>query len=115
NLMRRAIAVAALVVLSAGTASLYLALGSPSLPGQPLTARKENSQSIETLIAQVEAHLARNPSDGRGWEVIAPIYLRLGPYAEAVKARKNALAFSGESSERLAALGEALTAAGEGR
>ena len=43
------------------------------------------------LVAQVEAHLARNPEDGRGWEVIAPVYLRLGRFDDAVKARRNAL------------------------
>jgi cytochrome c-type biogenesis protein CcmH len=111
--MRRSVAIAAMVLLSIGTGSLYLALGSPSLPGQPLSARKDN-QSIETLVAQVEAHLAQNPNDGRGWEVIAPVYLRLGRFDDAVKARRKALALNGESSERLADLGEALTAAADG-
>jgi cytochrome c-type biogenesis protein CcmH len=113
--MRRAVAVAALAVVSLGSASLYLALGSPSLSGQPLSARQDGSQSIETLVAQVESHLARNPNDGRGWEVIAPVYLRLGRFDDAVKARRNALNFGGETSERHAGLGEAITAAAEGR
>jgi len=111
---RRAVAVAALVVVSFGSAFTYLALGSPTLPGQPLASREKN-QSIETMIAQVETHLARNPNDGRGWEVIAPIYLRLGRFDDAIKARRNALAFSGESSERQSGLGEALVAASEGK
>ena len=111
---RRAIATAALLVVSFGTASVYLALGSPSLPGEPLSARSPG-QSIEGLIAQVETHLARNPNDGRGWEVIAPIYLRMGRIEDAIKARRNALAINGESSERQAGLGEALAAAGDGK
>src|SRR5262245_39162862 len=111
---RRAVAIAALVVVSFGSAFTYLALGSPTLPGQPLASREKN-QSIETMIAQVETHLARNPNDGRGWEVIAPIYLRLGRFDDAIKARRNALAFSGESSERQSGLGEALVAASEGK
>jgi cytochrome c-type biogenesis protein CcmH len=110
---RRSVAIAAMVLLSIGTGSLYLALGSPSLPGQPLSARKDN-HSIDTLVAQVEGHLAQNPDDGRGWEVIAPVYLRLGRFDDAVKARRKALALNGESSERLADLGEALTAAADG-
>src|SRR5438128_2053812 len=112
--MRRAAALAALVVLSLGTGSLYLVLGSPSLTGQALSARNENP-SIDGLIAQVEDHLARNPTDGRGWDVIAPIYLRLGRFDDAVKARRKALALNGETSERLAGLGEALAGAAEGR
>src|SRR4051812_12676208 len=79
---RGAIATVALFVVSFGTASVYLSLGSPSLPGEPLASR-EKGQSIEALIAQVEGHLARNPDDGRGWEVIAPICLRLGRLDEA--------------------------------
>jgi cytochrome c-type biogenesis protein CcmH len=111
---RRSALVVALVVLSVGTSALYLVLGSPSLPGQPLAARDRN-QSIDTLIAQVESHLAANPDDGRGWEVIAPIYLRLGRFDDAVKARRTALKLNGDSSERQAGLGEALVGAADGK
>jgi cytochrome c-type biogenesis protein CcmH len=104
------VAIAALVALPLGAASIYLALGSPSLPDQPLAARNPD-QSIESLVSQVEAHLARNPNDGRGWELIATVYMRLGRFDDAVKARRNALTFNGESSERQEGLGEALVAA----
>jgi cytochrome c-type biogenesis protein CcmH len=87
---RRAVALAALLVVSFGSAGTYLSLGSPTLPGQPLASR-DQSQSIDAMIAQVEGHLARNPKDGRGWEVIAPVYLRLGRVEDAIKARRNAL------------------------
>jgi len=40
--------------------------------------------------------------------VIAPIYLRLGRFDDAVRARRNALRLNGDSAERQAALGEAL-------
>jgi cytochrome c-type biogenesis protein CcmH len=111
---RRAVALAALLVVSFGSAGTYLSLGSPSLPGQPLASR-DPGQSIDGMIAQVEGHLARNPNDGRGWEVIAPVYLRLGRVDDAIKARRNALALSGETSERQAGLGEALVAASDGK
>src|SRR4051794_30295500 len=110
---RRAVALAALIALPLGAATIYLSLGSPWLPDQPLAARNP-SQSIENMVAQVETHLARNPEDGRGWELIAPVYLRLGRADDAVKARRNALAFNGENSERFASLGEALVAASNG-
>jgi len=113
-MQRRAVATAALLVVSFGTALTYLSLGSPTLPGQPLASREQN-QSIEALIAQVESHLARNPNDGRGWEVIAPIYLRIGRIDDAIKARRNALSLNGETSERQAGLGEALVAASDGK
>jgi cytochrome c-type biogenesis protein CcmH len=111
---RRAVALAALLVVSFGSAGTYLSLGSPAVPGQPLASR-DQSQSIDGMIAQVEGHLARNPNDGRGWEVIAPVYLRLGRVDDAIKARRKALALNGETSERQVGLGEALVAAGDGR
>ena len=114
---RRAVAVAALILLPLGAAALYLALGSPSLPDQPLATRLAGARgnpSIDTLIAQVEDHLSRHPEDGRGWEVIAPVYLRLGRFDDAVKARRNALKLNGATAERESALGEALVFATNG-
>jgi cytochrome c-type biogenesis protein CcmH len=114
---RQAVAVVALVMLPFGAVALYLALGSPSLPDQPLAPRvaaAHANQSVDSLIAQVETHLQRNPDDARGWEVIAPVYVRLGRFEDAVKARRNALRLSEHTSEREAALGEALVFAANG-
>jgi cytochrome c-type biogenesis protein CcmH len=114
---RRIAAVAALVLVPLGGLSLYLALGSPALPGQPLAARlgqAPGQRSIETLVAQVETHLEKNPNDGRGWEVLAPVYLRAGRFNDAVKARSEGLRLNGETAERQADLGEALVAAAQG-
>jgi cytochrome c-type biogenesis protein CcmH len=114
---RRAVAIVALVLLPLGATGLYLALGSPLLPDQPLAPRlaaARGNQSVDTLVAQVEAHLERNPEDGRGWEVIAPVYLRLGRFDDAVKARRNALRLNGTTAEREAAFGEALVFAANG-
>jgi cytochrome c-type biogenesis protein CcmH len=114
---RRAVAVAVLVLLPVGAAGVYLALGSPMLPDRPLAprlAQSTGSQSVDNLIAQVEAHLEQRPDDGRGWEVIAPVYMRLGRFDDAVKARTNALRLNGETADREAALGEALVFAANG-
>ena len=114
---RRAAAVAVLVALPAIAAALYLALGSPQLPGQPLASRATTplqERSLDNLVAQVEAHLEKNPEDGRGWEVIAPVYLRYGRFDDAVKARRNALRLMGASADREADLGEALMGAANG-
>jgi cytochrome c-type biogenesis protein CcmH len=46
--------------------------------------------------------------------VIAPVYLRLGRFVDAVKARRNALAMLGETAARQADLGEALAMAANG-
>jgi cytochrome c-type biogenesis protein CcmH len=114
---RRAAAVTALIVLVLLPLCFYVVLGSPNLPGQPAFARARavpGNQSIEALVSQVEAHLAKNPNDGTGWEVVAPVYLRLGRFDDAVAARRKSLALSGETATRDADLGEALVAAANG-
>jgi cytochrome c-type biogenesis protein CcmH len=114
---RRAAAVAGLVALPIGATALYLALGSPQLPGEPLAARLRDAHpngSIAAMISQVEAHLERNPDDARGYEVLAPVYMRLGRFESAVKARRKLIALKGDNADREADLGEALTAAANG-
>lgn len=114
---RRATAVAALVLVPIGAATLYVSLGSPQMPGEPLAGRMRAIQQnapIVALMAQVEKHLEKNPNDPRGYEVLAPVYLRLGRYDDAVNARRKVIALSGENSERLSDLGEAITAAANG-
>jgi cytochrome c-type biogenesis protein CcmH len=114
---RRAAALIALVLIPIGAGSLYLALGSPQEPGQPIAARRglpTVQDPILDLVVRVEAHLAQNPDDARGWQVVAPVYLQLGRFDDAVNARQNVLRILGASAEREANLGEALTAAAGG-
>jgi cytochrome c-type biogenesis protein CcmH len=118
---RRFAAVAAMVVMvPLLAAALYSLLGSPDLPGQPLAARakggEENLESnpIAQLLARVEAHLEENPDDGRGWEVVAPVYMKLERYDDAAKARRQAITLLGATAVREVDLGEAITAAANG-
>jgi len=114
---RRAAVVAALLILPFGAPGLYVALGSPNIPGEPAFARvgtPQGHQPIDKLVGQVEAHLAQNPNDGAGWEVLAPVYMRLGRFDDAVAARKKAIALNGDGAAREADLGEAEAAAANG-
>src|SRR5258708_5581820 len=74
----------------------------------------DGAQPLENLVAQVEAHLEQNPTDGRGWNVIAPVLARLGRYDDAVRAYRNSIAYSGDSAQRRADLGEAIAGAAGG-
>ena len=97
--------------------ALYLPLGSPQLGDFPLAQRSrppDAAQPLDNLVAQVEAHLEKNPTDGRGWSVLAPVLARLGRYDEAVRAYRNSITYSGDSAERRADLGEAIAAAAGG-
>lgn len=114
---RRVAALAAIVVVPAVALGFYLKLGSPDVPDQPAFARADNlpgRQSIASLVSQVEAHLASNPNDGAGWEVLAPVYLRIGRFDDAALAWRKAIALNGETPTRDASLGEALVAAANG-
>ncbi len=63
--------------------AIYLAVGSPGLPGRPYAARLNEpveQASAADLVAKVEAHLRQHPDDGRGWDVLAPVYMRTGRF-----------------------------------
>ena len=109
--LRRSAAVIALVGLPIVAVAFYLPLGSPRLGDFPLAQRTrapDVTQPLDNLVAQVEAHLEKNPTDGRGWNVLAPVLARLGRYDDAVRAYRNSITYNGDSAERRADLGEAL-------
>ncbi|MEX0955449.1 MAG: c-type cytochrome biogenesis protein CcmI [Rhizobiaceae bacterium] len=90
---------------------LYLVLGSPWMPDQALEARlaaNPAGNSIDELIARAERHLIDNPEDGRGWDVLAPIYMRVGRNEDAVIAFRNAIRLNGAGAQRESGLGDAI-------
>jgi cytochrome c-type biogenesis protein CcmH len=95
---------------------LYLVVGSPALPDQPLAARPdaEAEHEVLALVKKVEAHLAVQPDDGKGWEVLAPVYRRLGRTGDAVNAYSRAIDLLGATADREGDLGEAIVAANNG-
>jgi cytochrome c-type biogenesis protein CcmH len=114
---RRGVAVMALAGLPVLAVALYLPLGSPRLADFPLAGRVQTasaSQPLDNLVAQVEAHLEKNPTDGRGWSVLAPVLEKIGRFDDAVKAYRNSIAYNGDGAERRADLGEAMAAAAGG-
>jgi cytochrome c-type biogenesis protein CcmH len=110
-------AAAALVAVGLPTVAflLYAVLGQPRMPDEPLAARKTASNGeIAAAVAAVEARLIASPDDGKGWAVIAPVYMRLERYDDAAHAYSEALRLEGEDPARRAAYGEALVAAAGG-
>ncbi len=74
--------------------SFILPGGNRSMPDMAIasrTDREPEEQSIEQLVSQAEAQLAKNPGDVRGWTVLAPIYMRLGRFEDNVNAWRNAV------------------------
>ena len=114
---RRIAAVAAIIVVPAVAALTYGLRGQPGYPAQPLAERQRaapQQSDVATLIGRIEAHLAANPEDGRGWEVVAPVYLRMGRLPDAVRAYSNAMRLLGVTADRQADLAEAQTIAAGG-
>lgn len=117
NRVGRLVASAAVLAVPLASWGIYAAIGSPNLPAQPLSARLDKNPAENTifeLVARAESHLEANPEDGRGWEVIAPIYQRIGRYQDAATAYGNAIRLTGSTASREIGLGEALTAASGG-
>jgi cytochrome c-type biogenesis protein CcmH len=108
-----AIAVAAPVV----ALTLYVDLGRPDLPDAPLAQRKVDMRGmsgVEAALVHVEQRLAANPDDGPAWALIAPVYMRLGRFDDAVEAYTQSLRLNGEDAAARADYGEALVGAAGG-
>ena len=111
RLASRAAAIVALLAIPAIALPLYFHLGNPDMPDLPLSARlqeRESQREMQEAIARIEKHLATNPDDGRGWDLLAPVYMRLGRYEDSARAYGNAARLLGETAERLLAQGESL-------
>jgi cytochrome c-type biogenesis protein CcmH len=114
---RRATLAAAIVLLPFGAGSVYLSLGSPRLVPVAMNAATDGQplpSGIENTVAEVETYLDSHPKNGRGRELLAPVYLRLGRFDDAVRARRNALEIFGPDAARLGDLGEAMVMASNG-
>lgn len=109
-------AVAVMVAIPAVSLATYLKVGAPDRRDLPLASRETAPQGdqLTQAIARVESHLASHPDDGRGFEVLAPLYLRLGRYDEAARAYSRALDMLGETAQRRMGYGQALMFAAEG-
>lgn len=104
-------AVATVVLVPVLAWGAYFAAGSPHMPDQPIAMRMQapaENAPIDVLLAKTEAHLAANPEDGRGWDVIAPVYLRLGQFDKAVGAFERAIKINGPAFRSEIGLAEAL-------
>lgn len=114
----RLVGVAAVFLVPLLSWGVYASVGSPDLPSQPLEARLDKpteESSVEELVARIERSLRANPEDGRGWEMLGPVYLQLGRFDDAANAFRQAIRIEGTAPAREVGLGEALTGAANGK
>ena len=89
------------LVVPAGGVALYARMGLPDAPDFPLQARFDSANpDPNILIRRVELRLEEHPEDGRGWEVLAPVYLNSGRVTESVNAWRNAIKTMGPDARR---------------
>ena len=104
-----------------GAVLLYLNLGNPNAPDQPLAERKagvsaaQSAQEKEILeaTAKLARHLESNPDDLRGWRLLGRTYLTQGRYADSVQALAGAYKLVDNDPEIIVDYAEALTLAAQ--
>ena len=120
--LRRPITLSAVILVAVAVPafafSLYGRVGDPQFRDQPLAFREQPKSKDEfdlaNLVQKAEARLKTDPKDGNGWEVLAPIYLKMNRPQDAANAFRQALALNGPSATRFGGLGEALTETSSG-
>ncbi len=127
NRTARILILVLIVLVPAVGGGLYVLVGTPGLPGQPLaqrlradTAPKGMSQEkFKSMVARVESRLRASPGERQGWVILSTAYLRLGRDSDADKALNRALALAAGDKTRAAGIavnfGEALLAMNGGQ
>ena len=104
---RRLASIVMAVLLPAVATGMYLALS--NWDWETTQADTARMQDMEGLLQQLEAKLAANPRDVKGWTLLGNSYLRLQRYARAVDAFQQAYDLTqGKDIEVALSLGEAL-------
>ena len=115
-----AVAVVAAMV-PAGAFALYLHLGEPGMPDQPLAERlaeespaEDGAPDVEQMVERLARRMEENPDDLKGWLFLGRSFMVQERFDDAVKALANANRLGDNSPDIAANYGEALVAAAEG-
>ncbi|MEX6505607.1 c-type cytochrome biogenesis protein CcmI [Jiella sp. M17.18] len=102
---------AVVLIIPALTTTLYTIYGGRALPDEPLAARTTppgSDMSMDQIVAAAEKRLRDNPNDGKGWDLLAPVYLQIDQPKKAETAYRNAIRLLGPTASREGGLGEAI-------
>ncbi len=126
---RRRLVLVLAAILAAGAPILYLELGAPGLPDQPMRQASLPPRSVDTAVPPptpalqpladaaklLAAKLDANPSDAAGWAQLGDLYLTLQRFEEAATALEQAIQQNADPKLTQARYGEALTQMAEGQ
>lgn len=109
----RALALILLIVLPLTSLLIYYKIGSPAAINMPNEAQTIEEQSakagdVEPLLVAMNAKLAQNPTDGKGWALLARTYGELGRTADAIPAYEKAVKIIPNDAQLLVDYADAL-------
>ncbi|MGQ9364748.1 c-type cytochrome biogenesis protein CcmI [Azospirillum sp. ST 5-10] len=116
----KVLAVLLAVLIPLGALAVYLPLGHPDVPAMPLASRDLQREQggpppqVLAAIDKLKEHLAANPDDRAGWDLLGRTYAKMGRYADAAQALGRAAALAPGDLDLKAAWAEALTNANGG-
>ena len=116
-LVARWAALAVVLLVPVAALGLYMDVGAPNMPDEPLEARLNADPAkmdMATIMAKLEHTVAANPNDGRGWALLARLYTQIGRTEGAAAAYSQEIRLLGPTEERLSALGEDETVLADG-
>ena len=104
------------VIVPAGAATMYAALGSPGLPGQSYAWRRQHDANIAaaTSAEALEKLLKTDPSPA-GYQRLANIYFAAGQYDKAVSADHRAIDLGANYAGIWSEFGESIVMANNGQ
>ena len=94
-----------LYVKSGNPEAIVNPTGAAMMDGKPMT-----QADVEGLLASLAAKLEKNPDDGAGWVLLGNSYVKIGKYAEAVKAYEQATKKITDNAQLYADYADALAA-----
>ena len=117
---------AIVLIVPAAAVSLYLALGAPHNPDQPLAQRRSDLAttavgdeqqlgSLEEVAAQLAKKLESRPDRAEGWFLLGRAYMTLNRFQDAVTALRRASDLAPDQPEVEGAFAEALIAEAGGQ
>lgn len=109
----RTLALILLMLLPLASLFIYFKIGSPAAIDMPNAVQTLEEQSaragdVEPLLAAMNAKLAQNPTDGKGWALLARTYVELGRASDAVSAYEKAVKIIPNDAQLLSDYADAL-------
>lgn len=112
------------LILPIAATAVYLPLGNPELPAQPLTERREaaakaagagSSLEFEDAVEQLRQRLIEDPESAEGWTLLARSLAAMNRHADAVPAFRRARDLSPENIGLMTDFGETLMVINNGQ